>query len=145
MIEEIKADTTGIRIFWESKPNLEQAKKMLEYIVSYYASYAESSRQGNSESLEKKGEFNSDKEMAGIVISALLDAGSLVKTSNGYKIENIQAGFESICEISNKILKRYNNKRSTPEKFSVFAKDIEKRNQEHSGFQEFMKFITSQI
>ncbi|MBP7700482.1 hypothetical protein KA111_00285 [Candidatus Woesebacteria bacterium] len=145
MIEEIKADTNGIRIFWEdekTKPNFGRAKKMLEFVVSYYASYVASSGSDYNESTDEDADFNTYREMAGIVICALIDSGALKITGEKFEIVDVEAGFNAIVEISDKVLKEYSNPFTTPALINKFCREIEKNNRENTGFREFMKIVS---
>lgn len=144
MIEEIKADTNGLRIFWEdekAKPNFGRAKKMLEFVVSYYASYVVSSGNDFSETTDENADFNTYREMAGIVIGALIDSGALSISGEKFEIIDVEAGFESIADISDKVLKEYSNPYMTPEIMNKFCREIEKNNRENTGFREFVNIV----
>ncbi len=134
MIDEIKADTTGLRIFWEkakNQPNPEQARKMLQLVVAYCLEYVKTD-------IRKEGDIASHKELGSLILTALLESNSLIKDGDKYIIHDVASGFKAITDISDEMLKKFANPETTPEIMSNYADSIIQRNKENKKLQEFL-------
>ncbi len=119
-IEEIKADTTGIRIFWESekiKGVTPKAQKYLQFIVGYCHEYIISDS-GSEETI------NAYRKMAEIMLARMINAGGVKFEGEEYIILDMGKSFEAICELSRDVLNNYADETMNPEKMAEYVKSL---------------------
>lgn len=120
-IEEIKADTTGIRIFWENEKEkgvTPKAQKYLKFIVGYCHEYIVSDS-GDEETI------NAYRKMAEVMLARMIAAGGAMLKDEEYFILDAAKSFEAICELSKEVLDKYADKSMTAEKMGEYAKFLQ--------------------
>lgn len=119
-IEEIKADTTGIRIFWEKekiKGVTPKAKKYLQFIVGYCHEYIVSDS-GSKETI------NAYRKMAEVMLARMIKVGGVMLKGEEYVILDTAKSFEAICELSKEILNKYADESMTTEKMAEYFESL---------------------
>ena len=137
MIEELKADTVGMKIFWERMKNtwdMDHAKRMLEMLVTYSLEYIlnRTSFDGHGTSMYGDG--------GTMILSHLLNAGALKKSARGtYEIQDAAKGFSALVAVAEYICVLYADPQTTPDRIEQYAKYL-KKHKENPKFQELLAF-----
>jgi hypothetical protein len=120
-IEEIKADTTGIRIFWENEKEKGvtlKARKYLQFIIGYCHEYIISDS-GDEENI------NAYRKMAEVMLARMIDAGGVAIKGEEYFIVDTVKSFEAICELSKNVLGKYADKSMTANKMEEYFESLQ--------------------
>lgn len=123
LIDELKADTTGIRIFWEVEKKqikeTDRAYKFLQLIIAYCHDYITTDGKGK----EKIGTYAT---MAMIMLQTMMQAGGIQKNGDHYQILSVEKSFDSLCQLSAQILDQYADSNMTPAQMAKFTDDLTK-------------------
>lgn len=121
LIEELKADTTGIRIFWQEEKKLgitNRAQKFLEYIIAYCQEYIRD--------VGDETKYSAYSQMANIILKNMIFASGIKKLDNSFEILDVAKCFESITRLSEEILDKYADKDMTPIKMADFVEHLQR-------------------
>lgn len=123
-VEELKADSVGMKIFWEHIKNtwdMQHAKRMLENLVTYSVEYMlnRPSADGHGTSMYGDG--------GAAILSHLLNSGALQKLPTGaYEIQDTAKGFATVVGVAEYILTLYADPNTTPERIEQYAQYLKK-------------------
>lgn len=144
-VEELKADSVGMKIFWEHIKDtwdMEHAKRMLENLVTYSVEYIlnRPSADGHGTSMYGDG--------GAAILSHLLNSGALQKSAAGaYEIRDTAKGFAAVAAIAEYVLALYADPHTTPERIEQYAQYLKKHadNPKVKELLAFAKVLPAQV
>lgn len=116
MLDELKAEATSARIFYQTNNNSShppKLKKFLQYLIAAH-------------DLDQKqsGDEDGYETCSRIIIYSLLQAGAISKNAGKYQILNPELAFQTLIKLSVDIMNHYDNKQSTPQSTLNYAEKL---------------------